>query len=83
MKNFEKYAEEGQKKINKNSRFDMQVSDMDELLKLARVDMCEALRKAFNAGVEAGSRIEKKTAADQKGKQSMWQATRGKETTNE
>lgn len=62
MRNFEKYAVEGQKKIENNSPYDMQVSDMDALLKLARVDMCEALRKAFHAGVEAGSRIEKKNA---------------------
>ena len=67
MRNFAKYAAEGQKKINENSKYDMQTSDY--LFIKGKVDsgeltLFEAVEMVFNAGVEAGSRIEKKKAAE-------------------
>ena len=66
MRNFEKYAEEGQKKIKKYSRYDLQLSDYQTITSEMEKGMSffDALEMVFNAGVEAGSRIEKKTAAE-------------------
>ena len=66
MRNLEKYVAEGKKKIEKNSRYDMQLSDYQTITeKMDKgLSLFEALEMVFNAGVEAGSRIEKKTAAE-------------------
>lgn len=66
MRNLEKYAAEGKKKIEKNSHYDMQLSDYQTITeKLNKgLSLFEALEMVFHAGVEAGSRIEKKTAAE-------------------
>lgn len=67
MRNFTNYATEGQKKISKNSHYDMQITDYNYLvdkLKSEELTLFEIIELAFNAGVEAGSRIEKKTAAE-------------------
>lgn len=61
MRNLEKFAVEGQKKIKNNSRYDIQVSDMSKLLQESTPE--QAIIKAFYAGVEAGSRIQKKKNA--------------------
>ena len=64
MRNFKNYAEEGQKKISKNSHYDMQLSDynyLEDKLKSEELCLFEIIELAFNAGVEAGSRIEKKS----------------------
>ncbi len=63
MRNFEKYAEAGQKKIAKYSRYDMQISNYSEILTLLeekKITIIEALNKVFNAGVEAGAKIQSK-----------------------
>ena len=62
MRNFENYAAEGKKKIEKHSRYDMQMSDYQTITKKLDegLSLFEALEMVFNAGVEAGSRIEKK-----------------------
>lgn len=66
MRNFENYVAEGQKKIEKNSRYDMQLSDYQTITeKMDKgLSLFEALEMVFKAGVEAGSRIEKKAAAE-------------------
>ena len=64
MRNFEAYAEAGAEKISNNSRYDLQVSDMQSLLALEKEQgIIQALEKAFHAGIEAGARIERKEAA--------------------
>lgn len=64
MRNIEQYAEAGQKKIQDNAHYDLQVSDMQTLLDLANdAGMIEALERAFHAGVEAGARIQAKRSA--------------------
>ena len=63
MRNFTNYATEGQKKISKNSHYDMQITDynyLEDKLKSDELSLFEIIELAFNAGVEAGSRIEKK-----------------------
>ena len=71
MRNFKKYVEEGNKKISANSRYDLQVTDFAELLKIAKgkEGIYQALEMAFAAGVEAGARIQAKRsgALDEKG----------------
>lgn len=67
MRNFEKYAEAGQKKIAKYSRYDMQISNYNEILSLLeeqKITIIEALNKTFNAGVEAGTKIQAKRSAE-------------------
>lgn len=67
MRNFTNYATEGQKKISKNGHYDMQITDYNYLvdkLKSEELTLFEIIELAFNAGVEAGSRIEKKAAAE-------------------
>lgn len=66
MKNFENYAAEGKKKIEKNSRYDMQISDYKFVIDKIKegLDIVDALSLVFHAGVEAGSRIEKKNTAE-------------------
>lgn len=64
MRNFEAYAEAGAEKIRNNSRYDLQVSDMQALLALEKEQgIIQALEKAFHAGIEAGARIERKKEA--------------------
>ena len=67
MKNFTQYAEAGEKTINENDRYDMQLSNYKELsAKLEAGELClmEVVRQAFCAGVEAGTRIAKKNASN-------------------
>lgn len=67
MRNFEKYAEEGHKKMKGNLHYDMQTSDFYALtskLEAGEYSIFEVITRAFYAGVEAGSRIEKKKAGN-------------------
>ena len=67
MRNFERYAEEGQKKIKSNLHYDMTVNDFYALtskFEAGEISIYELITRAFHAGVEAGSRIEKKKAAN-------------------
>lgn len=67
MRNFTKYAEEGRKKIRANSHYDMQTSDffaLTQKLEAGEISIFDVIEKSFCAGVEAGSRIEKKKAAN-------------------
>lgn len=58
MRNLEKYIEDGKKLMKDHSRFDMQLSNLNDLLQESTPE--QAILKAFYAGVSAGSRIEKK-----------------------
>ena len=67
MRNFEKYYTEGRKKIEGHLHYDMQTSDFYALtskLEAGEYSIYEVITRAFYAGVEAGSRIEKKKAAN-------------------
>ena len=65
MRNFEAYAEAGKKKLQNNTRFDLQINDYNAIQNSIKEGMSlfEALEKAFHAGIEAGARIERKEAA--------------------
>lgn len=66
MKNFDKYAEAGAKAIGKNDRYNLQMSDflaLDAQIASGEISLFEAIEKAFDAGVEAGRKIEKKKQA--------------------
>lgn len=63
MRNFEQYAEQGQKRMKDNSRFDMQVGNLALLvseIRAGKIQLEDALIKTFYAGVEAGARVENK-----------------------
>lgn len=66
MRNFDKYAAEGEKKVRANSHYDMTTSDFFALTskyEAGEISIYEVITRAFFAGVEAGSRIEKKNQA--------------------
>ncbi len=63
MRNFEKYAEQGEKTIKKNSHYDMTTSDFFALttkFDAGDISIYEVITRAFYAGVEAGCRISEK-----------------------
>ena len=60
MRNVKKYAQAGKEVINGNAHYDIQVSDIRTILDMAEENLFQAIEYAFYAGVEAGSRIEKK-----------------------
>ena len=67
MRNFEKYYTDGYKKIKGHLHYDMQTSDFYALtskLEAGEISIYDVISRAFYAGVEAGSRIEKKKAGN-------------------
>lgn len=67
MRNFEQYAEKGAARVKGNSHYDMTTSDFYALtskFEAGDISIYEVITRAFYAGVEAGSRIEKKKAGN-------------------
>ena len=63
MRNFDRYVELGEKKIESNDKYDMQMSDCKNLVdkyNAGEIALFEVVRQSFLAGVEAGSRIERR-----------------------
>jgi len=66
MRNFEKYAAAGEAKMKKHRHFDMTTSDFFTLtskMESGEFSIYDVISMTFYAGVEAGSRIEKKNQA--------------------